>query len=248
MGYNEARLRRLNDGKPNPRGGYVLYWAQASRRLDHNHALDYALRRADELRKPLVVYEGLRLDYPWASRRLHRFVLEGMVDNAAAAAKRGINYWPFVETPQQRARGLLARLAGKSALVVTDDYPCFVVPGQSAALARQVEVPVFAVDANSVVPLSLLGPAVGAAAHLRPRIHRSFPEAWANRAAARPRASSAATRRVEAPFATWKAADLDAFVESLPLDASVPPVKTMPGGTSSARRRLGTFVRRRLRG
>jgi hypothetical protein len=28
------------------------------------------------MKKPLVVYEGLRLDYPWASERHHRFVLE----------------------------------------------------------------------------------------------------------------------------------------------------------------------------
>src|SRR5262245_9082588 len=100
---------------------------QVYRRLDHNHALDYALRCATELRKPLVVYEGLRLDYPWASRRLHRFVLEGMAENAATAAKRGLNYWPFVETEGLSGNGLLARLAAESALVVTDDYPCFIV-------------------------------------------------------------------------------------------------------------------------
>src|SRR3989442_992787 len=40
---------------------------QAYRRLESNHALDEALRRADGAGKPLVVYEELRLDYPWAS-------------------------------------------------------------------------------------------------------------------------------------------------------------------------------------
>jgi hypothetical protein len=141
VGYNQARLRRLNDRKTSSSGEYVLYWAQIYRRLDHNHALDYALVCARELRKPLVVYEGLRLDYPWASQRLHRFALEGMAGNARTAAQRGLNYWPFVETPRRRAKGLLSKLAARSALVVTDDYPCFIVPGQSAALARRVEVP-----------------------------------------------------------------------------------------------------------
>jgi deoxyribodipyrimidine photo-lyase len=75
VSYNQARLRRLNEARTNGRGAYVLYWAQAYRRLHHNHALDYALRCAGEMEKPLVVYEGLRLDYPWAARRLHRFVL-----------------------------------------------------------------------------------------------------------------------------------------------------------------------------
>jgi deoxyribodipyrimidine photo-lyase len=247
VGYNQARLRRLNAARTRP-GDYVLYWIQAYRRLERNHALDYALRCAAELRKPLVVYEGLRLDYPWASQRLHRFVLEGMAANAAAAPRLGLNYWPFVETPKAPARGLLKRLAARAALVVTDDFPCFIVPGQGQALARAVDVPVLAVDGNSVVPLSLLGPPVSAASHLRPRIHKSFAEAWANRAARKPRLSASAGRRVEAPFDTWRAEDLDAFVASLPIDASVAAVPGMPGGAPAARARLKRFVRARLRG
>ena len=178
MGYNAARLRRLNDRRTNPKGEFILYWMQAYRRLHHNHALDYALKCAAELGRPLVVYEGLRLDYPWASRRLHRFILEGLAANATRARELGLNYWPFVETKAQPAKGLLPRLAARASLVVTDDFPCFIVPGQSDALARRAEVPVFAVDSNSLVPLSLLGAPVYAAAHLRPRIHKAFAEAW----------------------------------------------------------------------
>src|SRR5512136_3056341 len=98
---------------------------QASRRLERNHALDCALRRAEELSRPLVVYEGLRIDYPWASRRLHRFVLEGMQANAARAGELGLNYWPYVETAKGQGRGLLRELSNRACLVVTDDFPCF---------------------------------------------------------------------------------------------------------------------------
>jgi deoxyribodipyrimidine photo-lyase len=243
-----ARLRRLNAHPTRASGDYVLYWMQAYRRLARNHALDYALRCAAELRKPLVVYEGLRLDYPWASARLHRFVLEGMRDNAREAERTGINYWPFVETPRAPARGLVSRLASRACLVVTDDFPCFVVPVQSQALARRVPVPVWAVDSNGVVPTSLLQPAVSAAAHLRPRIHKAFAEAWAHRAAAKPRFPAAVRRHVDAPFATWQAEDLEAFVRSLPIDQSVPPIPDTPGGARAARARLRSFVTRRLRG
>jgi deoxyribodipyrimidine photo-lyase len=248
VSQRQARLRRLNAHPTRAAGDYVLYWMQAFRRLSHNHALDYALRCAHELGRPLVVYEGLRLDYPWASARLHRFVLEGMQDNAHAAARAGINYWPFVETPHARARGLVARLASRAALVVTDDFPCFVVPDQCQALARRVSVPVWAVDSNGVVPLALLQPAVSAAAHLRPRIHKQFAEAWAHRATARPRFSDVARRRVEAPFETWRADDLDRFVRSLPVDQAVKPVEGMPGGARAARSRLRSFIKQRLRG
>jgi deoxyribodipyrimidine photo-lyase len=246
--YNQARLRLLNDARIASGGDYVLYWMQIYRRLERNHALEHALRCAGELGKPLVVYEGLRLDYPWASRRHHRFVLEGMVANAARAAELGLSYWPFVETEKGQGRGLLRGLSARASLVVTDDFPCFIVPAQAEALARKVEVPVFAVDSNSVVPLSLLGPAVSAAAHLRPRIHKAFAEAWAHRAAAKLRVPHVATKRVKPPFDAWKAKDVAAFVDALPLDATVPPVAGTPGGTPTARARLREFVKRRLRG
>jgi len=248
VSQRQARLRRLNAHPTCTSGDYVLYWMQAFRRLAHNHALDYALRCAGELGRPLVVYEGLRLDYPWASARLHRFVLEGMQDNAREASRVGINYWPFVETPRSPARGLLARLASRAALVVTDDFPCFVVPDQSQALARRVSVPVWAVDSNGVVPHALLQPPVAAAAHLRPRIHRAFAEAWAQRAAARPLFPDVARMPVDAPFETWHADDLDAFVRSLPIDQTVAPVGDTPGGARAARARLRSFVARRLPG
>jgi deoxyribodipyrimidine photo-lyase len=248
LSYNQARLRRLNAHK-SAAGEYVLYWMQIYRRLTSNHALDYAARCARELGKPLVVYEGLRLDYPWASQRLHHFVLGGMQANAQRARALGLNYWPWVETTPQAGRGLLRRLAARAALVVTDDFPCFIVPEQSAALARAVHVPVFAVDSNSIVPLALLGAPVSAAAHLRPRVHKAFAEAWQARAHVEPELSAAARVSVEAPFEIWDTAqDIDAFVRRLPLDASVPPVVGLPGGSSAAETRLERFATTRLQG
>jgi deoxyribodipyrimidine photo-lyase len=248
MGYKQARLRRLNAARTAGSRGYVLYWMQIYRRLERNHALDYALWCAEKLDRPLVVYEGLRLDYPWASGRLHRFVLEGMARNAVRAEELGLSYWPFVEEETGGGRGLLRRLAKGATLVVTDDFPCFIVPAQSAALARKVDVPVIAVDSNSMVPVALLGPPVAAAAHLRPRIHKAFAEAWPHRAAAEPAVSPAACRGVSAPFDVWTPTDLPEFVDSLPLDTTVPPVAATPGGSEAARERLDSFVEDRLPG
>jgi len=123
MTLNQFRLGRLNDKPIDKAGDFVLYWMQMARRLSRNHSLDYAIKCANELGKPLVIYEGLRVDYPWASARLHQFILEGMRDNAVTATKLGFTYWPYVETPKQPAHGLVHRLAARSALVVTDDFP-----------------------------------------------------------------------------------------------------------------------------
>ena len=244
--FNDARIRTANDRSPNSRGDYVLYWMQAYRRLDRNHALDYALHWSRSLKKPLVIYEGVRLDYPWANARHHCYMLDGMVDNSRRARKLGINYWPFVETPEQPARGLLQKLAGRACLVVTDDYPAFIVPGQIAALANKVEVPVHAIDGNSLVPLSLLGTAVSAAAHLRPRINRLFAEAWQHRAVAEPTFSKASCAPIVPPFECWLADDSKRMAEALPIDRTVQPIRGVHGGSDAGRADLNSFVRDKL--
>ncbi|MEZ4302082.1 MAG: deoxyribodipyrimidine photolyase [Polyangiaceae bacterium] len=245
MSYHQSRLRRANEKGILREGEYVLYWMQAFRRLSRNHALDYACTCARELKKPLVVYEGLRYDYPWASERHHRFILEGMRDNKAEAARLGVNYWPFVATEGETGRGLLRRLSEKACLVVTDDWPCFIVPGQIEALARKSERAVFAVDSCSVVPLSLLGAPVGAAAHLRPRIHKAFAAAFGHRARAEAAFPEQGKRGPEAPFAVWDGDVLGALAK-VPVDRSVKAVAGVTGGVVAGRERLSEFVTGRL--
>jgi deoxyribodipyrimidine photo-lyase len=248
MASGASRLRRLNDVPVARERDFVLYWMQAFRRLHHNHALDYALRCAGELKKPLVVLEALRPDYPWASHRTHRFVLEGMRDNARAARELRLNYWPLVATPHADGRGELRELSDRACVVVTDDFPGFVIPGHTRALARCRGSAVLAVDSNGIVPLAALGAPAAAAVHMRRRLHRSFPAAWEERSRAEPEVPGPATGRVDPPFPLWDPGDLDATASAEWLDGSVPPVPGTPGGSREARRRLSRFVERGLPG
>ena len=241
--FNDARVRMLNAAPVNAKGRYVLYWCQMSRRLTHNHALDFAIATANNLNVPLVVYEGLKLNYPWANARIHQFMLEGMQDNAAAAKRRGLNYWPFVETPTDTGRGLVSKLLTDARVLVTDDYPAYIVPAHNRAIAAVAECPVYAIDADGMVPFSLLGPTVGAAAHLRPRWHKLFGEAWGHRAAAEPVIPKG---KIDPPFTPWAVPkDLPAFVKSLPLDQTVTPISQV-GGTDAGLSVLESFVNEKL--
>ena len=59
-----ARVRVLVDEAPAD-GEYVLYWMTTARRTRASFALQRAVEWANETKKPLVVLEGLRDDYPW---------------------------------------------------------------------------------------------------------------------------------------------------------------------------------------
>jgi len=219
-----------------------------SRRLHANHALDHAIALAAEHKKPLVVYEGLKLNYPWANARHHTFMLQGMRQNALAARQLGVSYWPFVETPQSSGRGLVNKLAADAVCLVTDDYPAYITPAHNRALAAKCDVPVILVEGNSIVPLSWLGESVAAAAHLRPRIHKLFAEAWQQRATREPELPRIAKTKIDPPFGLWNTKqDIGKFVASLPIDQSVPPVSGIKGGSSAGQDVLSHFVAHKLR-
>jgi deoxyribodipyrimidine photo-lyase len=239
----DPRIRRLNDRPIATRGDFVLYWSQIFRRADDNAALAYAIERANELGVPCVVYEALRPDSPFASDRVHRFVLEGARDTAARLAARGLLHAFFLPRTTGGARGVVGKLAARARLIVSDDSPAFIVPTQNAAAAARATCAFIVVDDCAVVPMALLAkPEIGART-IRPKVHAAL-HAWL-RPLAEPSPRVRAPRRLDLPFAPidLAAADLGALVASCAIDHGVPSVAETPGGATAGEARLDAFVR-----
>ena len=73
----KERVKILNDEKPRD-GKYVLYWMQAAQRTEYNHALEYSIRKANELKRPVLVFFGITENWPQANERHYYFMLEGL--------------------------------------------------------------------------------------------------------------------------------------------------------------------------
>ena len=149
----EDRVSELNQAPINPEGRYVLYWMTAQRRLRANFALQRALTRGRELKRPVLIFEPLRVGYRWASERLHSFVIDGMRDNQARCEALGVTYYPYVERSEGEGRGLLKALASEACLVVADEYPCYFLPRMLKSAAAQLKVYIEQVDSCGVLPL-----------------------------------------------------------------------------------------------
>lgn len=241
----DPRVRRITDGKRGHVGKVVVYWAQAARRATSNAALSYAIDVANERGLPLLVYEALRPDYPFASDRFHRFVLEAARESAKGYRARGARYAFFLPASADEARGVVAKLSEAAALIVTDDHPSFVFPAHAAAIAKRSRCPVDVVDDNCVVPLSLFPKEEWAARTLRPKLGRAL-ASWL-----RPVEENACTKgpaRGELPFAPFDAehADLDHAIARLPIDHDVALVPGVSGARSAALARFDRFVALRL--
>lgn len=252
----EHRVRAANSRPPAPDRDYVLYWMVANRRVRSNHALERAAAWSRTTGKPLLVLEALRIDYPWASERLHRFVLDGMADVAAALSRTmGVRHHAYVEPRSGAGRGLLAALASRAVVVVTDDAPVFFLPRAVDAAARRLDVLVEAVDSVGLVPLALAGRSFSRAHDFRRFVQRNardlldrFPaERPLRRLGSRqvPRMPGEVTRRW--PSTGETALRGARLLASLDVDREVVAV-SLRGGPQAAKQRLGRFVARSLEG
>jgi len=249
-----SRVREVDGRDPRPDGRWVLYWMTSARRLSWNFALDRAVDFARALHKPLVILESIRCDHPFASRRFHRFVLDGMAEHRAELEPSGVTYWPYVEPSAGAGRGLVEALAAHACAVVTDDHPGFFYPRLLAAAARRVDARLEAVDGVGLVPVRRPDRAFPTAYAFRRWVQRELPDLLADRPSATPLARAAGLGRARVPreiAERWPAATAaelqdDAFLRRLPVDHSVPPVAGVRGGTAAARRELGSFLRGKL--
>src|SRR5918998_3232523 len=111
----DERVQNLNETDAKD-GDYVLYWMQSSQRAEQNHALEYAVQRANDLDQRLLVVFGLTDDYPEANLRHYTFMLEGLKDAQTALEERGIEMVVREGSPEE-----VALEAGEDAsLIVTD--------------------------------------------------------------------------------------------------------------------------------
>jgi deoxyribodipyrimidine photo-lyase len=250
------RVRSVNDRPVRADGELVVYWMTAFRRTRSNFALQRARDWARQLQKPLLILEGLRTRYRWASERLHRFVIEGMQDNAAACSAAGVAYHPFVEPRAGQGSGLMEALARRACILVTDDFPCFFHPEMIALAGRTLPVALEAVDSNGLMPLAVPDRTFTVAHSYRRFMQKELPKYLEAAPDPNPLTKTATQhlpplRELPAELQQrWPAAPLEQLLaegglSNLPIDHSVRPVADR-GGSVVAGQLLRVFLRQHL--
>jgi len=252
----DFRVLQCNEAKENPQGDYVLYWMIANRRTYWNFGLQRAVEWSNRLGKPLMILEALRCGYQWASDRIHRFVMDGMKDNAARLQSNGVFYYPYLEPDPAAGKGLLRELAKRACVVVTDDFPCFFLPRMISSAARQVSVSMEQVDSNGLLPIRWTDKVFLTAFSFRrflqnqlePHLH-SFPLPDPLVEGVRPfdvRLPGAILERWPPAHEFLQCRD-QGWLGSFPIDHSV-PASAIQGGEREANRKLKRFLEDELDG
>ena len=249
-----VRVRAVNDAPVREGGDYVLYWMIANRRCDYNHSLQRAVEWAKDLDKPLLVFEALRVGYRWASDRLHAFVIQGMRDNAARLESGEVTYYPYLERAEGQGKGLLAALAERACVAITDDFPAFFLPQMIAAAGERLAVRLEAIDGNGLLPMRATDKVFARAHDFRRHLQRTLPEAIYDYPKQDPLRGLGLPKLVGVPqevLTRWPAATQDELADpplsSLPIDHTVGAVD-LEGGGVAGRARLLKFLNERLPG
>ena len=254
MDCPEIRITTCNQAPLRENGAFVLYWMTAYRRTTWNFAIQRAAEQARQLGRPLVILEALRVGYPWASDRLHRFIIEGMLDNDRRCEGSPALYYPYVERSAGDGKGLLEALAEQACLVVGDDYPAFFLPRMLNAAARRLTVRMEKVDSNGLLPIRAADKVYSTAHSFRRHLQKALPEHLARPPKAVPLSGGGLASIETLPDEVterWPAVTAEelespsSMISKLDLDHSVEPVDYR-GGADTARAVLTGFLDDRL--
>jgi deoxyribodipyrimidine photo-lyase len=233
----QERIKLLNDCWPDG-GKYVLYWMQAAQRAEYNHALEYTIRTANKLKKPVLVFFGITESWPEANLRHYYFMLEGLKEVQKALKVKGIQMVIRRDSPDSGA----VQLAKDAALVVVDAGQLRIQKKWRTNVAKQINCSLYEVETNLIVPVQEASSKENySAGTFRPRITKKLDYYLVPLNHSKPRLDSLGMK-----FQTFDIDNIDKALSKLDIDRSVAKVAGFHGGTKHAKRRLSSFLKNKL--
>jgi len=233
----KERVKVLNR-KEMRKGKYVLYWMQASQRAEYNHALEYAILKANELRQPLIVFFGITDHFPEANERHYAFMLEGLKQVKQSLKKRGIQMVILHKSPELGA----VQLAQKASLAVVDRGYLKIQKQWRNGAGNQMDCPLIQVESDVIVPVEEASPKEEyAAATIRSKIHKKLGHFLVPL-----KENKIALSSLSMDFHSFNINDVGKAISRLQIDRSVKKADSFKGGTKEALRDLEIFLEGKL--
>jgi deoxyribodipyrimidine photo-lyase len=233
-----SRIQPLN-GRSIQDGRYILYWMQASQRVECNHALEYAVGEANERNLPVVVVFGLTEQFPEANLRHYAFMLEGLEEVRKGLFNRGIRFALLRRSPELAATAM----AEEAALVVADRGYLRIQRQWRNHVAKNAPCAVVQVESEAVVPVETASPKEEyTAGTLRPKLQRILEGYLVPLKEKTVRKDSLSLRLDAHPEG-----DFTSLLKKIKIDRSVTPVRAFRGGTARANALLEEFIAKKIR-
>lgn len=234
---DDKRIKLLNETDPRS-GKYTLYWMQQSQRTELNHALEFAVQRANANHDRLLVVFALTDDYPEANLRHYCFMLEGLQQVSAALDRRNIKFVLRTGSPPD----VVNQLAKNASEVICDRGYLRHQVAWREEVAKSASTRVWQVESDVVVPVETASDKREYAA----RTIRSQLNKAADNFLEDLDTTAIEKHSTNLSMNGEDLSDVAALLDKLSVDRSVEPVPEFVGGTSRAKAHLRQFIENRL--
>ena len=233
------RVKILNNKKILDRP-LVVYWMQASQRVEYNHALAYAIQIANELAKPLVVFFGITDNFPEANARHYCFMLQGLKEVKEDLENKKIKMLIRRVSPEKGA----LELSDMSSLVITDRGYLRIERDWRKYLADNANCKVVQIESNVVVPVEEVSDKEEySAATIRKKILKKM-EVLADKIVIGEVMTS--SLNISLPYAEIDVSNISNCIKELAIDSAVGESSIYFGGYKAAKSQLKDFINNKL--
>jgi deoxyribodipyrimidine photo-lyase len=233
----DEMITRLNN-TPAADRSYILYWVQAAQREQYNLALEYAIHRANQLKKPLVCIFALTPDYPRANLRHYHFMISGLAQMKKALLAREIPLAVQLGNPEK----IIPEASSKACIIVTDSGYTAIQRKWRMQIAKAVNCEMTEVETDCIVPVQKAdNKEAYSAATLRPKINSKLKDYLVP--VEKIQIKNGLKR---SPLETEDITSITSICEKLRIDNSVLPSEFYSPGHKSAKRLLNDFIKNKL--
>ena len=239
MLVNPKRIRALK--KESQAKGPVIYWMSRDQRVNDNWALLYAKELAQKHNSHLAVAFCLVPQFLGATGRQYRFLLQGLKEVEENLQALNIPFFLLQGDPGKEMARLLSEMGAEA--LVSDFSPLRQSREWKSAVAGEIDIPFYEVDAHNIIPCWFASPKQEWAAYsFRPKVHRlliEFLDEFPALQKSPERNSPSGNGAIEND---WAAAQ-----RSLRAD-SAPEAKWIMPGEAAAMKQLSNFLEHKLAG
>jgi deoxyribodipyrimidine photo-lyase len=149
MSVKPQRARRLN-AVQEKKSGPVVYWMSRDQRMHDNWALLFAQEEALKLSSSLFVVFCLVPEFLDATIRQFKFMLDGLKEVEKNLKGKNISFFVLSGMPDDRIPEFVKQY--NISCLVTDFDPLRIKCEWKTAVAKQLAIPLYEVDAHNIVP------------------------------------------------------------------------------------------------
>lgn len=233
------RIKIIQKVHQNSRGKYILYWMQSAQRIQYNHALNYAIKQANEKDLPVIVMFNIVPNYKEANLRHYTFMLEGIQFVQKALKDKGIQ---FDICYGQITQSIEPYLQHADTLVLDRGYlkPQKKMRNDVYKLIKSNAYPVdiIQIETENLIPVEALYPKAAYGAYvIRPHVMKKMFEYmdYKKDETLINRTKIEITKSVDIT-------NIDSFLSKFEIDQTVKPYPMFKGGYSEAVKHLTAFL------